>query len=85
MLQQVAINTIIKCVTTGISYAVGDRMGLRRNGSTGVVTAEYYRNGVWTVMKTFTNTYTAKLYIHSKIPTASAQINNLRGIGVVNN
>lgn len=45
---------------TGVAPQIGDLFRLRR--TSGTVYAEYYRNGSWTVIKTFGTTYTSNLY-----------------------
>lgn len=47
---------------TGVAYQNGDKFGLFVSDA-GVVTAQYYRSGVWTVMWTFANNATGNLYL----------------------
>jgi len=55
---------------SGITAQVGDKMRLKRTGTT--ITGEYYRAGVWTVISAFTTTSSATLYL--KIATSAGNM-----------
>lgn len=69
---------------TAVSYQTDDLFGLFVS-SAGVVTAQYYRSGSWTVMHTFPTSATGNLYLgcngfewsHIVTPKASCNLNFL--------
>lgn len=65
---------------TGIASAAGDLFGVNRVGS--VITAEYYRNGVWTVLFTFVSSYTGQLWLKFSLASASNSVINPMASGI---
>lgn len=71
-------------VNTGVTAADGDKLRLRRTGTT--VYADYYRSGSWTNMGIFISTTSAKLYVGCSADNANAyevQILNVKGYNVL--
>jgi len=65
---------------TGISSSANDLFGINRVGS--VITAEYYRNGVWTVLFTFSSSYTGQLWLKFALASGSNSVINPKGSGI---
>lgn len=69
---------------TAVTYQTGDKYGIFRSAG-GVVTAQYYRAGVWTVMHSFSANSTVTLYLggsgfewsYLAVPTASCNFQSL--------